>query len=778
MTREPVPTAMESADPPSPTADGRAPGIWRDIAAVAAMAAGIFALLAAFGAGETLTAALHPFRYMEHIALDELILSLVALAPGALWFAARRWREARREMANRRVADAKLTAVLDDLEHQVEIRTRELAASERRAVEAHSRLLEAVEAVGDGFAFFDREDRLILCNDRYRQIFAGLGDLIRPGVRFEHLVRVAARRKLHLDSLHNPDAWVRERLRAHQRAQGTFVQRMTNGRWILANEHRTGDGQIIATYVDVSELKRAEEMLRSREQQLRLITDAVPILIAYVDADQRFGFINRTGELWYAADREKIIGRRMSDVLAPSEMARLQPLVARVLTGEKVSEQLSIGHPDGRRRVVRITYIPRLGEAGTVLGFFGLGEDITEQYETKNRLRQAQKMEALGQLTGGIAHDFNNILGVVLGNLELLEDRLKNEALLRTATEIATKAALRGAALTERLLAFSRKQVLSPRGTDLREIVSETVDFAGAALGSSVRVEVDLAADLWPVMVDPAQLQTALLNLAINARDAMPDGGTLTFHAANADLAAEGADPPPAMEPGHYVHLAVHDSGAGMPEEVRRHAFDPFFTTKKVGHGSGLGLSMVYGFINQTGGHVAIASEPDRGTTVELYLPRAAALAPEDAAAPKCAAAFPGNGETVLVVEDDAALRHMAVQKLTQIGYVALEANDGRAALATLTATPGVDLLFVDAVLPNGPSGIEVAHTARRSKPSIKVVLTTGHQDTSALGALLEEDGVELLRTPYRRSDLARAIYTILDHGDDAPARAATGPTE
>ena len=775
MTREPVPLAKETADPPWPATDGRAPRAWRVIAAIAAMAVGIFATLATFNAAETLSMAFNSF---ESIELDELFLTLLAMAPFVWWFAARRWREAQREVAEYRAIDAKLAAVLDDLERQVESRTRELAASEQRAVEAHSRLLEAIEAVGDGFAFFDQEDRLVLCNDRYRQIFAGFGDVIRPGVRFEHLVRVAAQRKLHLDSLVDPDAWARERLRAHQRARGTFVQRMTDGRWILANERKTGDGQTISTYVDVSDMKRVEEMLRNREQQLRLITDAVPILIAYIGADQRFRFINRTGEIWYAAGREEIIGQRVGDVFPPNEMARFQPLIERALGGETIDDKFAVAYPDGRRRYVRLAFIPHLVDADAVPGYFALAEDITEQRETETRLQQARKMEALGQLTGGIAHDFNNILGVVLGNLELLEDRLKNDALLRTATEIATKAALRGAALTERLLAFSRKQVLSPRGTDLGEIVSETVDFAGATLGSSVRVGVNLAADLWPVMVDPTQLQSALLNLAINARDAMPDGGTLTFYAANADLAAEGADPPPAMEPGHYVRLAVRDSGTGMPEEVRRHAFDPFFTTKEVGHGSGLGLSMVHGFINQTGGHVAIASEPGRGTTVELYLPRAAALAPDDAAVPKGAAAFPGNGETVLVVEDDAALRHMVVQKLTQIGYVALEANDGRTALATLTATPRVDLLFVDAVLPNGTSGIEVARAARRSKPSIKIVLTTGHQDTSALGTLLEENGVELLRKPYRRRDLARVIHTVMGHGDDAPTRATAGRAE
>lgn len=496
--------------------------------------------------------------------------------------------------------------------------------SEDRANEAHRRLLEAIEAVGGGFALFDADDRLVIHNQQYLDLFPAIADLIQPGVRFEDLVRAAVERGQLPEAAADPETWIEDRVAAHRRSNGTFFYHTARGRRILVNERSLPDGGTISGYLDITELKAAEQKLREQEETLRLITEAVPVLIAYLDADERYGFINRIGEEWHSRPRHQIIGKRLDEIAPPRTYEALRPYIAQVLAGEEVQAEVKAYYAHGVTRFVRLKYVPHVCPSGEIKGFFALIEDITEEHKAREILEQSQRMDAVGQLTSGVAHDFNNILGVILGNLEVLDERLRDDSLLGSLTQTALRATLRGGELTQRLLTFARKQDLEPRRVDLHDLIDGAVDLFRSSLPQRIELETDLANDLKHVTVDAGQLEIALLNLVINARDAMPDGGRITIRGRNMAIepprdAIVGEAPV-----GERVVLSVSDQGGGMSDHVIKRVFEPFFTTKSVGKGSGLGLSMVYGFIKQSGGHIVIDSAEAAGTTVNLYLPPAA----------------------------------------------------------------------------------------------------------------------------------------------------------
>lgn len=388
--------------------------------------------------------------------------------------------------------------------------------------------------------------------------------------------------------------------------------------------------------------------------------------------------------------------------------------------------------------------------------------DVTERIRTEEQLRQAMKMEAIGRLTGGVAHDFNNILTVVQGNLELLEDKLDDVGhrdLIRRAIGASERAAM----LTHRLLAFGRKQPLRPRTIDVNHLVSGMKDMLVRMLGEKIHVETKLSDEIWKTKIDPAELESALLNLAVNARDAMPDGGTLTIETGNIVLDENYAERNGEVEPGEYVLVSVIDNGEGMPAEILETAFEPFVTTKEVGEGSGLGLSTVYGYVRQSGGHAKIFSRPGAGTTVRLHLPRQS-TAPE-----KYIERIPSidksrsRGETVLVVEDDEGVRALAVCILENLGYVAIEAEDGPVALNMIQKSGYIDAIFTDVVLPNGMSGVALANAARELRPNIKVLFTSGYSEEIIAKNALRGECATLIQKPYKKSVLAQKLRQLLD---------------
>ena len=395
--------------------------------------------------------------------------------------------------------------------------------------------------------------------------------------------------------------------------------------------------------------------------------------------------------------------------------------------------------------------------------------NIAQREETEAALRQSQKMEAVGQLTGGVAHDFNNILQIVVGNLEMLQRNLPEEAArLRRAADNAMVGARRAATLTQRLLAFSRRQSLQPQPIDADRMVSSMAELLARTLGETIEMETVRGANLWRIEADPNQLENAILNLAVNARDAMPEGGRLTIETSNADLTqsyvAENRD----AQPGQYVMIAISDSGTGMDKDTLARAFEPFFTTKEIGRGTGLGLSMVYGFVKQSGGHVKIYSEPGQGTTVKLYLPRQLKDLPEQTQADVAPAPEGSHVETILAVEDDAEVRAFSVEALRDLGYHVLEAQDGPSALRVLqNPNVAVDLLFSDIVLPGGLNGAQLAREARALHPGLKVLFTTGYARDAIVHHGRLDPGVELLGKPFAYGELAARVREILD----GPAR-------
>ncbi len=386
--------------------------------------------------------------------------------------------------------------------------------------------------------------------------------------------------------------------------------------------------------------------------------------------------------------------------------------------------------------------------------------DLTQTTAIEAQLRQAQKMEAIGNLTGGMAHDFNNLLGIIIGNLDLLRDRQSGDHDANELSREALEAALRGADLTRRLLAFARRQPLQPVRTDVNELIAGIVKLLERTLGEQIRITLDLSPDTWPVVVDPVQLESSLTNLATNARDAMPGGGQLIivtgYRSLDADYALQHAD----VQPGDYAMIEVSDTGTGMPPELVSHIFEPFYTSKEEGKGTGLGLSMVFGFMKQSGGHINVYSEVGIGTIFRLYLPRAETGA-EASGAIVPAALVRGSGETVLAVEDNASLRQVVVRQLTEMGYHVLEAEDAQTALRVLESER-VDLLFTDIVMPGGTSGYDIACTALSRWPAIKIVLTSGFPENRINGDA-NAPNLRLLSKPYRRDDLGRVIRDVLD---------------
>ena len=388
-------------------------------------------------------------------------------------------------------------------------------------------------------------------------------------------------------------------------------------------------------------------------------------------------------------------------------------------------------------------------------------EQLREQEET---LRQSQKMEAVGQLTGGVAHDFNNLLQVIIGNLDLIRRVIPaDSARVRRAVEQALNGAQQASSLTQRLLAFSRRTPLDPKPLDPNALVGGMSDLLNRALGETIAVETVRGAGLWKVEADASALSAAILNLAVNARDAMPNGGSLTIETMNAHIDEAYSTAHAEISPGQYVMISISDSGIGMDPETVRRAFEPFFTTKPVGRGTGLGLSQVYGFAKQSGGHVKIYSELGQGTTVKMYLPRFEAVEDELPAQPPAPIPEGSSQETILVVEDEANVRAYSVEALRELGYVVIEASDGPSALRLLESETPVSLLFTDVVLPGGMTGAQVAARARELRPGLKVLFTTGYARNAIFHHGRLDKGVQLITKPFGLTDLAAKVRDILD---------------
>ena len=508
-----------------------------------------------------------------------------------------------------------------------------------------------------------------------------------------------------------------------------------------------------------------ERELRERESRYRAIFETAVDAIIVSDQHGIIQEFSRAAEAMTGYRAGELIGRNMRVLLPPTKRQAPERHTARYLWTVR---ELEVCRKDGSVFPAHLSIAEWW--AGGYRHFTGILRDLSAQHceqvertKLEAQLHQAQKMEAIGNLTGGMAHDFNNMLGVIIGNIDLLRDLKGDDPDIDELTHEALDAAFRGADLTRRLLAFARQQPLRPQHVDVNELVSGITRLLRRTIGEDVEISLDLAAELWPVVVDPAQLEASLTNLTTNARDAMPDGGRVVIVTGNRTLDADYAAQHAEVAPGGYVMLEVSDTGCGMTPEIMHRIFEPFFTTKSRDKGTGLGLSMVFGFIKQSGGHIGVYSEPGIGTTFRLFLPRMAANVPtveESVASPLL---LHGRGESVLVVEDNEALRRVVVRQLGELGYRVLAAENAAAGLELLDRQ-SVDLLLTDIVMPGGINGRELARRARQRWPEIKIVFTSGFSearlngDAGPLAAC-----TPLLSKPYRKEDLASAAREALD---------------
>ena len=505
--------------------------------------------------------------------------------------------------------------------------------------------------------------------------------------------------------------------------------------------------------------------LSHSETRLRQITDTIPAHVGYFDRDWVFRYGNRRYAQWFGTSSEGMKDRPILEVIGPHVFAQVEDKVRRALAGEEVIYEYSMPGPGGETLFTRSTLVPDFGPDGEVIGCYVHAVDITEQRRTQGALAQAQKMEAIGQLTGGLAHDFNNMLTVVMGNLQGLVEALGDHPAVAEYVEPALAAAEGGAGLIRRLLAFSRQQPIAPVVVEVNELVLDMARMIRRSLPSTITVstasrDVDLRA-----LVDPNQLESALLNLALNARDAMPNGGELRIEcsleciegAAAADLE---------LPPGCYVQITVADNGTGMDGATLARVFEPFFTTKKFGLGSGLGMAMVYGFIKQSGGGVRIRSRQAVGTTVSLLLPQAprAAAAPAGAGEPAWLASGarlrPLEGRLVLLVEDDDKVRDVVRKQLSALGCAVLEAESGHEAADMVENIPAIAIVLSDIVMPGGMDGRALARFVRRFRPELPVVLMSGYADKAATG--LEDSALPVLAKPFTQELLLEALHAAI----------------
>lgn len=514
---------------------------------------------------------------------------------------------------------------------------------------------------------------------------------------------------------------------------------------------------------DMTESRLAQETLRESEQLARGIIDTA--LDAFVQMDDQ-GIVtdwNSQAEKIFGWSRAEAVGTKLSELIIPDvhRDAHKVGLERFLRTGEAAvlgrRFEIEAMRRDGKEIKVELSITELRRRNGFV--FNGFMRDLTDRIAAEDRIRQAEKMEAMGQLTGGIAHDFNNILTVITGTIEILADAVKGEPQLAAITRMIDEAASRGADLTQHLLAFARKQPLEPKVTDVNTLIIDTAKLLQRTLGEHVEIESVFEDETCPAIVDPNQLATAILNLALNARDAMPDGGKLIIETGSVMLDDKYARMHSDVRPGRYAMIAVSDTGAGIPAAMLDKVFNPFFTSKGPGKGTGLGLSMVYGFIKQSAGHIMIYSEEGHGTTIKMYLPPATGALPAIEAT--LAPAVEGGHETILVVEDDKLVRDYVLAQLHSLGYVTLDAANATEALALVHTGHPFDLLFTDVIMP-GMNGRQLADEIAKARPGLKVLFTSGYTENAIIHHGQLDEGVLLLAKPYRKSDMAIMIRKAL----------------
>jgi len=652
----------------------------------------------------------------------------------------------------------------------------------------HEILQAGLDLLDQGLTVFDANLCLVAWNRPFLELLEFPDELAYIGAPFAGFIRYNAERGEYGPG--DIEAQIVERVAAARNFAPHVTERQRpNGRVLLLRGEPLAHKGFVTLYSDVTEqryiehltehqniqldeqvrrrtaqlenananLRRASEeneriaaALRRSEERLRLINDTIPIMIGYVDQNEVYQYANKGYSDWYGYPGESVTGRAVIDLIGAHVYSQVRDPVKRALAGQQVTYEYQMER-QGQIVFARSTLVPEVTVDGKNLGFFVFSQEITNQKRMQAALVQAQKMEAIGQLTGGLAHDFNNLLTVIIGNLAALQDHRPDDAEINEFVEPALQSARRGVQLIKRLLTFSRQQPLEPKAVDIGNLIGSLAKLVRRSLPESIAVSTDLGGMTLHALVDPGQLESALLNFALNSRDAMPEGGRLHIAARAVELSTDATAFD--VSPGQYALIEVADNGAGMDAATLARACEPFFTTKRLGLGSGLGLAMAYGFAKQSGGGVSIQSQPEQGTTVLMVLPLATPEPDTDAAGED--AALPAGGELVLLVEDEPNVRRVVRQQLIDLGYPVIEAEDGVQALAMIEQIPDIAIVVSDVIMPGGMDGRQLADRVRHDRPEMCIVLMSGYTDEAEVGSDLP-----ILAKPFVRQDLARALRT------------------
>ena len=524
---------------------------------------------------------------------------------------------------------------------------------------------------------------------------------------------------------------------------------------------RSASGKIVGISKaahDATENKRTQRALGQEIEERRRIFDSSNDLILVTDTAGNFIQVSPSVTAILGYQPSDMIGHTAVEFIHPDDLEHTRREMRAARRGQS-KRNFETRYVNKEGKAVALNWTGTWSEP--VRRHFFIGRDLTEKQAAEAQLRHAQKMDAVGQLTGGVAHDFNNILTVITGTIGILEEAVADQPQLAAIAKLIDEAAERGANLTKHLLAFARKQPLQPIEVDVNALVLEAAKLLNPTLGGNIEITPLLAEDAWTALADPNQLTTAVLNLAINARDAMPNGGKLALETSNIFLDENYANMQSEVAPGNYVMIAVSDTGTGIPPALLERVFEPFFTTKEVGKGTGLGLSMVFGFVKQSGGHVKIYSEEGHGTSVKIYLPRATGLQQTPAEA-LVSSTVEGGHETILVVEDDTLVRRYVVTQIQSLGYATLEASNASDALRIIDDVPAIDLLFTDVIMPGSMNGRQLVDEAAKRRPGLKTLYTSGYTENAIVHHGRLDSGVLLLAKPYRKAELARMIRLAL----------------
>ena len=640
----------------------------------------------------------------------------------------------------------------------------------------HASRLDQIEAglhlLDQGITVFDSDLKMVAWNKPFLKLLDFPAALAFVGADFESFIRYNAERGEYGPG--DIEAQIQARVEAARDFQAhDFERTRPDGQILRIRGEPLPHRGFITLYTDITEQRRYEnlireqnselekrviqrtEALRRSEAQMRLITDTIPALIAYFDSNQIYRYANLGYCNWFNKTAAEVVGTSIHEIIGIRAQDSVKHHIARALSGEQVTYEYAMIR-NGEKVYGRSTLVPEIDTAGLVVGCFVLSFDITEQKRMQAALVQAQKMEAIGQLSSGIAHDFNNLLTIVVGNLSILKEQADANPAVLNLVEPALEAGKRGAQLVQRLLSFSRQQPLRPTIIDIRSLIEDIIPLLQRSLSSRIQLSLEFSHDPLIARIDAHQLENALLNLAVNARDAMPDGGKLTIQACRVQLNDVDAREYDVVE-GDFVRIDVADNGVGMEAEILSRIFEPFFTTKDFGRGSGLGLSMIYGFVKQSGGGINVTSEPEQGTTMSLLLPVYEAIPEEQTLIGQPEPMVSRSGQLVLLVEDDPDVRQVIRNQLLDLGHPVLEADNAAHALELIRNIQDIGIVVTDVIMPGSRNGREMAREAQALRPNLHIVIMSGFEDLLKDNHSHDNEFASLNK-PFTKRELAVAL--------------------